>query len=327
MTSSILAIDNSVDLSADQDRLDEVLDGLRREPPRLSPVWFYDRRGSELFERICELPEYYLTRTELGIMDAHAADIAAALGPGVTLIEPGSGASLKTRLLLDTLHDLTAYVPVDVSREHLIDVAASLQDAYPALDIRPVCEDFTASLSIPPALLESDSRRVVYFPGSTIGNFERNEAVRLLRQMRDTAGDDGLVLLGIDRVKNVEILEKAYNDAAGVTALFNLNALRHMNRELDADFDPAGFSHRAPWVPGKSRIEMRLLPRNRQSVTISGESFSFEAPGYLLTEYSHKYTMADAEAVADAAGLSIKAAWSDEADWFSVLMLEPTHDR
>ena len=323
MTSSILAIDNSVDISADQTRLDEVLDGLREQPPRLSPVWFYDRRGSELFERICELPEYYLTRTELGIMHTHATDIAAALGPDVTLIEPGSGASLKTRLLLDTLRDLTAYVPVDVSREHLIDVAASLQDAYPALDIRPVCEDFTASLSIPPALLESDSRRVVYFPGSTIGNFERDEAIRLLRQMRETAGDDGLVLLGIDRVKDVEILESAYDDAAGVTAEFNLNALRHMNRELDADFDPAGFSHRAPWVPAKNRIEMHLLPRDRQTVTISGESFSFEAPEYLLTEYSHKYTMEDAEALADAAGLSIKAAWSDEADWFSVLMLEP----
>jgi dimethylhistidine N-methyltransferase len=323
MNSPVLAIDTSRDKSTEKTRRAAVLAGLRKNPPRLSPIWFYDRHGSELFERICELPEYYLTRTELAIMHRHAAGIADALGPGVALIEPGSGASRKTRLLLDNLAELTAYVPVDVSREHLIDVAGDLRRSYPALDIRPVCEDFTKALSIPPAVLRSARRRVVYFPGSTIGNFERPEAIRLMSQMRRTVGRNGLVLLGFDRVKDIDVLERAYDDAAGVTAQFNLNALRHLNQAMNADFDLDAFAHRAAWVPEHSRIEMHLRATRDLEFSVAGESFSLARDEYLLTEYSHKYTMQDAGDMAGAAGMGIREAWSDPDEWFTVLLLAP----
>ncbi len=325
MTSSVLVIDSSGDESTEAIRREGVLAGLREHPPRLSPIWFYDQRGSELFEAICELPEYYLTRTELAIMRAHAREIADILGPGVALIEPGSGASLKTRLLLDTVDDLAAYVPVDVSREHLIDVARSLLQSYPTLDIRPVCEDFTDLLSIPTAVLHAAERRVVYFPGSTIGNFERVEAIRLLQQMRETVGEQGRVLIGMDRVKDASVLERAYDDPAGVTAEFNLNALRHLNREMDADFDLDAFSHRAIWNSQEKRIEMHLRADRDIAVSVAGQAFELRRDDYLLTEYSHKYTLEDAEAMAGEAGLEVQRHWSDPNDWFIVLLLAPVH--
>lgn len=325
MTSSVLAIDTSRDESTEEIRREGVLSGLREHPPRLSPIWFYDQRGSQLFEAICELPEYYLTRTELAIMRAHAREIADILGSRVALIEPGSGASLKTRLLLDTLDDLAAYVPVDVSREHLMDVARNLKQLYPTLDIRPVCEDFTESLSIPAAVLHAAERRVVYFPGSTIGNFERAEAIRLLQQMHETVGSDGLVLIGMDRVKDASVLERAYDDSAGVTAEFNLNALRHLNREMDTDFDLDAFSHRAIWNSKEKRIEMHLRANRDVSFSVAGEAFRLDRDEYVLTEYSHKYTLEDAETMAGEAGLAVQRLWSDPDDWFSVLLLEPGH--
>jgi dimethylhistidine N-methyltransferase len=304
-------------------RAERALEGLREWPKRIEPIWFYDARGSALFERICTTPEYYLTRTELGIMRANAAGMAAALGPQVVLIEPGSGASLKTRLLLEALRAPHAYVPVDISREHLMATTRRLRDDFPSLPVHPVCADFTGAFGLPTAALHGETRRVVYFPGSTLGNFTRIAAIGLLRRMRAMAGTNGAVLLGIDRVKAAAILERAYNDAAGLTAAFNLNALRHLNRELGAGIDPAAFSHRAPWVPAHSRIEMHLVANRDLGFNVGGRRFEMTRGEYLLTEYSHKYTLREIADLAQSAGLAVHRTWSDPQDWFSVLLLEP----
>ncbi len=318
-----LALDTTTDSEAGQARLEEVVAGLRERPMRLSPIWFYDERGSQLFERICELQEYYPTRTELGIMAAHAHEMAEALGPHVALVEPGSGASLKTRRLLDALDRPACYVPVDISREHLLNAAKRLKRDYPGLEVLPVCGDFSRSLDVPDSRRKRARRRVVYFPGSTIGNFANDQAVQLLERMRFAAGPEGAVLLGIDRVKPAPILERAYDDASGVTAAFNLNALRHLNRELGTQFDLAAFRHRAPWVAEHSRIEMHLVATRDQHFRVAGEAFHIARDNYLLTEYSHKYTVEAAARLAAAAGLDVRRVWSDPQDWFSVLLLEP----
>ncbi len=316
------ALESRPEQQLDPSRLAELRAGLRERPIRLSPVWFYDERGSALFERICELPEYYPTRIELGLMRQHASTIAAALGPRVALIEPGSGASRKTRLLIDALVEPASYVPVDISREHLLASARRLKRSYPQLDIHPLCADFTVDFSVPASALRTARRRIIYFPGSTIGNFPCHEAIALLGRLRAIAGEGGAVLLGIDRVKPAAVLERAYDDAAGVTAAFNLNALRHLNREAGTDFDLAGFAHRAPWVAAHSRIEMHLVALRDQVFTLEDETFQLACGDYLLTEYSHKYSLDDAEAMAAEAGLTLRQAWSDPADWFSVLLLD-----
>jgi dimethylhistidine N-methyltransferase len=302
--------------------VERVLAGLRESPKRIDPIWFYDPRGSALFERICATPEYYLTRTELGIMRAHASEMAAALGPRVVLIEPGSGASLKTRLLLEALRAPRAYVPIDISREHLMATTRRLREDFPSLPVQPVCADFTRPLSLPTAVMNVEARRVVYFPGSTLGNFARPAAIDLLRRMRALAGSRGAVLLGIDRVKPVAIVERAYDDAGGLTAEFNLNALRHLNREIGAGFDTAAFAHRAPWVPEHSRIEMHLVANRETGFVVGGERFEMARGEYLLTEYSHKYRLGDVTALASSAGLVVRRTWSDPQDWFSVLLLQ-----
>lgn len=319
---SVILVDDR-DLETEQARLEQVIADLRKSPPRISPIWFYDQRGSELFERICGLPEYYLTRTELGIMRAHASEMAAELGGNVALIEPGSGASLKTRLLLDVLDAPAAYVPVDISREHLLAAARRLGRDYPQLRVRPVCADFTAPLKLPSAARCGARRNVVYFPGSTLGNFAFDDAVGLLAQLAATAGPDGAVLLGLDSVKPAPILERAYDDDAGVTSAFNLNALRHLNRELGANFDLSSFEHRAPWVIAHERIEMHLVARRDLSFRVGAADFQLARGDYLLTEYSHKYTPQSAAHMAAAAGLAVRRTWADPQDWFSVLLLEP----
>jgi L-histidine N-alpha-methyltransferase len=307
----------------ESEREAQVIAGLEESPPRISPIWFYDQLGSALFERICALPEYYPTRTELDIMRRHAGDIAAALGERVTLIEPGSGASVKTRLLLDALHAPVAYVPVDISRTHLLVAAARLRRDYPQLRVRPICADFTAALDVPTAADHGAHRRVVYFPGSTLGNFALDDAVSLLARFADAAGPDGAVLLGLDRVKSRPILERAYNDGEGVTAAFNLNALRHLNRELGATFDLKAFDHRASWLAEQERIEMHLVSRRDQAFSVGAQCFRLARGEYLLTEYSHKYTLESASNIAACAGLSVRQVWSDAREWFSVLLLEP----
>jgi L-histidine Nalpha-methyltransferase len=298
----------------------EVVEGLRKTPKQLSPVWFYDEVGSNLFERICELPEYYLTRTELGIMREHAAEMAAQIGSNAAIIELGSGSSLKTRLLLDQLDEPHSYVPVDISREQLLDAAGGLARDYSSLRIVPVCADFTRPFELPQPVLNAH-KRVVYFPGSTLGNFEIEQARELLRTMSSIARD-GLVLIGIDLKKDPAVLERAYDDAAGVTAQFNLNALRHVNRELRADFDVNAFEHQAVWKEDESRIEMHLVSRHHQSVHIGGERIEFARGEHLRTECCHKYTMQSFAALAATANLEILRVWTDANGMFSVVLLQ-----
>ncbi len=300
--------------------LASLLDGLRQRPKHISPVWFYDERGSCLFDEICELPEYYLTRLELSILGRYLPEIAASLGPDRCVIEPGSGTSIKTRALLEALERPAAYVPVDVACAHLDAAAVRLRRQYPRLTVHPVCADFTEPFTVPEG--SPFDRRVVYFPGSTIGNFDRHAAIRLLSRLRRTARG-GALLIGVDMVKDPRVLLAAYDDAAGVTAAFNLNALEHLNRRLGTDFDPAGFRHRAVWNAVESRIEMHLVSRRRQLVTIGDEVVRFAEGEALVSEYSHKYAPGSFAALARAAGWRSERVWTDPRAWFSVQRLVP----
>jgi L-histidine Nalpha-methyltransferase len=303
---------------------DEVLAGLRRTPKQLSPVWFYDELGSVLFDQICEVPEYYLTRTELAIMSTHAAEMGHHIGPHAALIEYGSGTSLKTRLLLDQLDMPRIYVPVDIARTHLLDAAGALARDYATLRIAPVCADFTQPFELPAHAAVAD-RRVVYFPGSTIGNFDPASARALLQSIRDLVGSQGAALIGVDLKKDREVLERAYNDAAGATAEFNLNALRHLNRELGTDFRLDGFEHEACWVEAQSRIEMHLVSREDQVVHLGEDEVHIARGERLLTECCHKYTLESFAELAGAAGFHVERVWTDAGEKFSVQLLEPRH--
>ena len=303
----------------------DALSGLSNSPKRLSSKYFYDARGSELFERICEQPEYYPTRTELAIMREHIPAIAAALGPDVRLVEYGSGSGLKTRLLLRNLESPVAYVPVEISRSALAESVPKLECAFPHIEMLPVCADFTQPIKLPRAA-RAPRQTVVYFPGSTLGNFAPDDALRLLRQMRNEAGQgggvlDGGVLIGIDLVKDKAVLEAAYNDAAGVTAEFTLNLLVRMNRELGADFDLAGFRHRARWHPLAERIETHIVSRREQDVHLYGRTFHFAENEAMRVELSCKYTLEGFARFAARAGLRVAQVWTDRARQFSVQWL------
>lgn len=311
------------DLHPDKaDMVADVLRGLTATPKWLSSMYFYDERGSELFDAICETEEYYPTRTELGIMEKHITDIAATLGSHVTLIEYGSGSSLKTRTLLAHLDDMAAYVPVEISKEHLLNTAENLSALFPRLEILPVCADFTTTLDIP-APTKTSARNIVYFPGSTIGNFDPEDALELLKNMRRDAGDNGGVLIGVDLEKDRGTLERAYNDAGGITAAFNLNALEHLNRELGSNFDLGNFSHRAIWNEKAHAIEMHLVSQRLQDVGIGGRTIHFEAGETIHTESSYKYTLPRFAALAERAGFKVASVWLDEQSLFSVQYLEP----
>jgi len=299
----------------------QVLSGLAQRPKRLSPPYLYDARGSALFELICRQPEYYLTRTELAIMRRHGAEIAERIGSKALLLELGSGASLKTRILLDRLPDLAAYVPVDISRSSLFAAARSIRDSYPRLEVLPVEADFTRPFALP-AIRATAARTIVYFPGSTIGNFDTDPAVELLALARDLAAEDGALIIGIDLVKDRELLLRAYDDAAGVTAAFNLNLVARLNRELGTNFDVGGFRHDAVWNAAASRIEMHLTSLVPQSVHLGGERIEFAAGEPIVTEHCHKYTIGSFSALAARAGWCVRASWSDERGFFSVLYLE-----
>jgi L-histidine N-alpha-methyltransferase len=298
------------------------LEGLRRSPKQLSPVWFYDEEGSSLFDSICELPEYYLTRTEMQIMLDHGDEMAELIGPHAALIEFGSGSSDKTRVLLDKLESLACYVPIDISRDHLFETAGVLARDYPRLRITPVCADFTQPFDLP-VHIAAAKRRVVYFPGSTLGNFETEAARHLLTTMRTIVGQHGAVLIGIDLRKDPSILERAYNDAAGVTAEFNRNALRHINRELGADFDVDAFEHAALWVEDAGRIEMRLVSKRDQEIHLGEETVSIRNGEHLRTECCHKYTLEDLAELAGTADLEVARVWTDPERKFSVQLLTP----
>jgi dimethylhistidine N-methyltransferase len=297
----------------------EVLHGLRQSPRRLPCKFFYDRRGSELFDRICGLPEYYLTRTEVGILRRHARDMAAALGERCVLVEYGSGSSTKTRLLLDEIREPAAYVPLDISRDHLMEAARRLAGAYPVLRILPVCADYSRPFTLP--RVDGARRTVVYFPGSTVGNLEPQEARAFLRATADRCGPGGGLLIGVDLKKDPAVLHAAYNDAAGVTAAFNLNVLRRINRELDGTFTPDRFAHYAFYDPRLGRIEMHLVSREGQSASVAGERFGFREGETIFTESSYKYTLAEFQALAADGGWQVVRRWTDERQWFSVQYL------
>jgi L-histidine Nalpha-methyltransferase len=295
----------------------DVLAGLRQPAKSLPCKWLYDAAGSELFDRICELPEYYPTRTELAILHAHAAEMGLRLGSGCQVVEYGSGSSTKTPLLLAALPRPAAYVPVDISGEHLHASAAALARAFPDLVVTPVAADFTRPFEVPP-LAPPLVRRAVYFPGSTIGNFAPAEAVGLLAGMRRLVGPGGQLLIGVDLEKDRRVLEAAYDDPAGVTATFNRNLLVRINRELGADFDPVAFRHRASVRANPGRVEMHLVSERQQSVRVAGERFRFAAGEAIHTENSHKYTVAGFQQLAATAGWRSARVWTDERGWFSV---------
>jgi dimethylhistidine N-methyltransferase len=300
-----------------------VLAGLRRPRKRLPCKYFYDAEGSRLFDRICELPEYYLTRTELAIMHRHAGEMAAAIGRRATLIEYGSGSSTKTRVLLDRLDAPAAYVPIDISGEHLLRSAGALADVYPHVEVHPVCADYTTRFDVPEPQAPS-RRRAVYFPGSTIGNFEPDDAARFLRGIARVCGPGGGLLIGVDLKKDPATLHAAYNDAAGVTAAFNLNLLARLNRDVDADFNVSAFAHYAFYNPRKGRIEMHLVSRAPQAVNVGGETIRFAQGESVFTESSYKYTLVDFAQLAVAAGFTPQRVWTDAERRFSVHYLVVT---
>lgn len=297
----------------------DVRKGLSMPRKALPPKYLYDLRGSTLFDRICDLPEYYLTRAETRILDANAGEIAGLMGPGTTLIEFGSGSSAKTRLLLDAAGDLAAYVPIDVSRDYLQVASVRLAADYPALPVHAVVADYMELEHLP---LPRNGRRVGFFPGSTIGNLTPSEARRFLRRTARLLGPGGALIVGVDLVKEKGVLDRAYDDSAGVTAEFILNLLRRINRELDGDFDLSYFRHVSFYNPDASRVELYLESTEAQIAHAAGASFVFRRDERIHVEYSYKYSFDGFRALAHAADFSPAHAWTDEDGLFSVHLLD-----
>jgi dimethylhistidine N-methyltransferase len=297
----------------------DVVEALSRERKSIAPKWFYDAEGSALFEAICELPEYYPTRTETALLQRIAPELAAHIPAGAALVEYGSGASAKTRILLDAAPQLAAYAPIDISVTALEAAAASIRRDYPGLEVEPLARDFTRADAAPKSV--AGRRRVGFFPGSTIGNFDPAEGVRLLTAARALMGHDGLFILGADLVKEPAVLTAAYDDAAGVTAAFNKNLLARINRELGGDFDLAAFEHRAVWNAVESRIEMHLVSRSDQVVHVAGHAFAFAAGESLHTENSYKFTVEDVTGMARRAGWRLIDRWISPPPAFAVFLL------
>jgi len=298
-----------------------VRDGLRGSPKTLPAALFYDARGAALFEEITQLPEYYLTRTEHSILERHAGDLAARVGSNAAIIEFGSGAAIKVRYLLSALRDAAAYIPVDVSREQLQSVSMERALEYPDVPVLPVWADYSEPFDLPD--IPDAARRIGFFPGSTIGNMHPDEAGAFLRRVRETVGDDGGLILGVDRRKDPRLLNAAYNDAAGVTAEFNLNALTHLNREFEATFVRSSFRHKAFFNEKDSRIEMHLEALSPQHVLVNGQSVTFAVGETVRTECSYKYDRPRLDAVVSAGGFRIAQLFTDAKQWFWVAWLEP----
>lgn len=293
----------------------EVLLGLSREQKRLAPKWFYDQRGSWLFDAITELPEYYPTRTEIGILERHGHEMAERVGRDAVLIELGSGSSVKIQILLDALSP-SVYMPVDISKDHLLASAERLAGRFDGLEVRAICADYSADFDLPEPF--DDGPRAAFFPGSSVGNFEPLEAERFLARIARMLGVGGCLLIGVDLRKRHELLNAAYNDASGVTAAFNLNLLLRINRELDADFDLAGFRHLAFFNQAESRIEMHLVSEREQRVRVAGEMIRFAAGERIHTESSYKYGVKDFQDLARRAGFEPERVWVDPDNLFSV---------
>jgi dimethylhistidine N-methyltransferase len=296
---------------------DAVVAGLSRKPKALPCKFFYDARGSELFEQICRVPEYYLTRTEIAILEQYAGEIAERIGPHCRLIELGSGASIKVRILLQALQSPAAYVPIDISREHLRQAAAQVAQDFPHVPVVAVCADYTRPFPLPP-LSGPPGKRVGFFPGSTIGNFEPDGVVRFLRHCTDLFGSGCEMLIGADLKKEPKVLEAAYNDRAGVNAAFNLNLLVRINRELDGNFNIDRFAHVAFYNAEAGRMELYLKSLAEQTVTVAGRRFEFADGELVHTENSYKYAIDEFASLAERAGFAVIHTWIDPGALFSV---------
>ena len=295
----------------------ELIEGLSQPQKMISPKYFYDEIGSQLFEEITELPEYYLTDAELEIMRTYVDEMVELIGEQASLIEFGSGSSLKTRILLGHLDELAAYVPVDISADHLEASAQQTRRDFPELAVHPVVADFTRPFDLPTPDI-TPVKNVIYFPGSTLGNFEHAEAIELLRVMHDEAGDGGALLIGLDLQKDPDIIHRAYNDSEGVTAKFNLNMLQHLNTNYGANFDLDAFKHRAEYDEEKGRVVLELVSQKDQTVTIGDTEFAIADGEAILTEYSHKYTIKGFARMAHDAGFEVEKVWKDPDKLFSV---------
>lgn len=316
MTGQIIQFHDLHPTQADFER--EVLTGLRARPRRIPPKFFYDQRGSELFEAITETPEYYPTRSEIEILRRRADEIAKAVGTGILLVEPGGGSCAKVRILLGGLEPV-AYVPMDISRDHLHAAAQELAAEFPWLEVHAAHADFTQQMELPPGAPEGP--RVAFFPGSSIGNFDPEAAVGFIAAVAELVGPGGFLLIGVDLRKDKAVLDAAYDDAGGATAAFNLNLLERMNRELDADFDLDAWAHRAGYNEAVGRVEMHLLSLRDQQVTVAGEVFDFCAGETIHTENSYKYGIDEFQDLARRAGMDSAGVWTDRRGLFSVHLL------
>ena len=302
---------------ASSDFLSDVIAGLSSEPRTLPCKYFYDERGAALFQKICEQPEYYITRTEIDILDRYRAEIAANLGPQIDLIGLGTGSGTKTRILIEALEKPAVYIPVDISEKQLRKSAALFRKIFPDLEILPVCADYLQPVTLPSTRRKA-ARNVVYFPGSTIGNFEPGEATEFLRRIANVCCRGGALLIGVDLRKDRDVIEAAYNDTAGVTAQFNLNLLARANRELGGDFDLQRWQHRAIYNSDAGRIEMYLISQIDQAVHIADYTFEFRSGEKITTEFSYKYAPEGFAALARNAGFEFQKVWTDDARLFGV---------
>ena len=299
--------------------LAEIIEGLRKRPKSIPSKYFYDEKGSELFDQITQLDEYYLARIEMEIMRENIREITSFIGENAVLVELGSGSSQKTRLLLDNLPNLSAYIPVDISDEFLGKVVRKLQGDYPRLTIEPLCADYTKPFDLPP-LDQLFKKLLFYYPGSTIGNFKPEYARKFLSRLSEAIDSGGGLLIGVDLKKAKEVLENAYNDKRGVTAAFNKNVLRHINRELGADFDLDHFHHKAIYNEQEGRVEMYLVSEKEQRIQIEGEEIFLAKEEAIHTENSYKYTLEEFEDLTENI-FSVEKVWLDEDQLFSIQYL------
>jgi dimethylhistidine N-methyltransferase len=299
------------------DFLADVIAGLSSNPRTLPCKYFYDERGAALFQKICELPEYYITRTEIDILDRNRTAIASHLGPNIGLIGLGTGAGTKTRILIESLKNPAVYIPVDISEKQLLESTALFQKIFADIEILPVCADYLQPVVLPTPSHKA-ARNVVYFPGSTIGNFDPGEAMEFLGRVANVCRENGGLLIGVDLKKDQRVLEAAYNDRAGVTAQFNLNLLQRVNRELGADFDLDQWRHRAIYNSNAGRIEMYLFSDIDQFVHFDEQKFHFRRGEKITTEYSYKYTPEEFAALAARVGFEFVRVWTDNARLFGV---------
>jgi dimethylhistidine N-methyltransferase len=295
----------------------EIIAGLKQSPKRIQSKFFYDEQGSKLFEEITGLEEYYLTRVETEILQKYLGQMAVLIGPGVVVIEFGTGAGVKTKMLLEAIEAPEAFIPIDISPEQLAEASSELSKEFPLLDIRPVNADYTTAVAIP---LDSKTsgKKVVFFPGSTIGNFTPEEAVGFLKQVAKLVGNDGSLLIGFDRMKDAKVLEPAYNDSRGITAEFNLNLVRRINQEFSVNIPSENFEHYAFLNNEESRIEMHLVSRVEQTIVLRGEEIHFGAGEHIVTEYSYKYSSPAFQGLLGSSGFVVQQRWTDSKGYFEV---------